>query len=762
MNVLYIEDNQMDIDLTRRELSKNAPYVNLDVVKSLQQARDKFTKPEEWKYDLVLTDMHLPDGDGINYLEWLREKQISCATVLITGHGDEDVAVATLKSGVNDYISKSSGYLQKLPLVLQNAVNRYQASLGKKTNLIHVLYVEDNVTDIDLTLRHLSRYAPHIHLDVVNNPEELLALMENSVAREKYDVLLLDHRLQGLNALELMDELKLYHLNSPIILVTGHGDEEVAVRALKMGAADYVVKSTDYLYHLPSVIENAYNRNKLLQEQEALRASEERFRRLAENAPDVISRYVFLPEEHFEYVSPAAKAVLGYDPQEFYHNPKLISETIHPDDVDIQNSIFHGVTVTSQPTSIRYRHKDGHYIWVEQRHVPVYTPDGQLFAIETITRDITERKDAEQHIQQQMQRLSAMLAIDNAISASLDLNLTLNIVLEHVITQLDVDAASVLLLNQFTQTMRLSVGRGYSHDPIKSFNLNVGEGFPGRALKERKLIYSNDPRDFQNPIFFNPEMRKEGFVAGVWVPLISKGNVKAILEVFSRREISADREWLDYLNMLASQTAIAVDNAELLLNLQRSNDELLLAYDSTLEGWVRALDLRNKEEEGHSQRVTDIATQLALRMGVRTTDLEHFRRGALLHDIGKLGVAEGILLKPGSLTEVEWQEIRKHPQYARQLIKPIGYLRKAMDIPYYHHEHWDGTGYPEGLQEVEIPLSARIFAVVDVWDAMTHSQPYRPALSEAEARAYIEDQQGKHFDPRVAAEFLRMLDEDLI
>ena len=198
------------------------------------------------------------------------------------------------------------------------------------------------------------------------------------------------------------------------------------------------------------------------------------------------------------------------------------------------------------------------------------------------------------------------------------------------------------------------------------------------------------------------------------------------------------------------------------MNLQRRNDELLLAYDSTLEGWVRALDLRNKEEEGHSQRVTDIATQLALRMGVRTTDLEHFRRGALLHDIGKLGVAEDLLLKPGPLTEVEWQEIRKHPQYARQLIKPIGYLRKAMDIPYYHHEHWDGTGYPEGLQEVEIPLSARIFAVVDVWDAMTHSQPYRPALSEAEARAYIEDQQGKHFDPRVVAEFLRMLDEDLI
>lgn len=761
MKILYIEDNQMDVDLTRKALAKSTPDIEMDIVRTIQQAKNKFANAKEGVFDLILTDMHLPDGDGITFLEWVKEKKIPCATVLITGHGDEDIAVAALKSGVNDYLSKSTGYLEKLPGVLENAMVRFQAESGKQTENLRVLYVEHNPSDIDLTQRHIARYAPHIHLEILNKPEEVLALLRHNDIRERFDVLLFDHRLQGLNALELMQEIKPYNLGLPIILVTGHGDEEVAVQALKMGASDYVVKSSDYLYHLPSVIENAYNRLKLQQEQQALRASEERFRRLAENAPDILSRYVLLPQKHFEYISPAMKKVMGYDPEMFYQDVSMINQILHPDDRDWQNFYFKGDVANSQPMVVRYKHAEGHYIWVEQRHVPVFLEDGQLLAIETITRDITERKDADEHIQKQMQRLSAMLSIDNAISASLDLNLTLNIVLEHVIDQLNVDAASVILLNQYTQTMKLVAARGFKHDPTKHFNLSVGEGYPGKVIKER-TVYTSNPQDFLNPIYFNAEMMREGFAMGFWVPLLSKGIVKAILEVFARREFPVDREWLDFLNMLASQTAIAIDNAEMFQNLQRTNDELLLAYDSTLEGWVRALDLRNKENEGHSQRVVDLATQLALRMGIRSSEIEHFRRGALLHDIGKLGVPEHILLKNQSLTPQEWEEVRKHPKYASQLLKPVGHLRKALDIPYFHHERWDGNGYPEGLQGTDIPIVARIFAVVDVWDAMTHIQPYRPAHSDQYARKYIQEESGKHFDPQVVTEFLRILDEGSI
>ncbi len=624
-----------------------------------------------------------------------------------------------------------------------------------------MLYVEHNVADIDLTRRHLSRYAPHIHMDVMHNAREVVDLFKHPESRKKYDVVMLDHRLQGLNAIELMRELQAIHLRTPIILVTGHGDEEVAVQALKLGAADYVVKSSDYLYHLPSVIENAYNHSQLLQEQEALRSSEARFRRLTENAQDIISSYTFEPDMKWDYISPAVKEILGYDPVLFYEDPQFHLKIIHPDDSKSFPTPTDLLEQIGAPRILRFKHYQGHYVWTEMRSVPLYDQSGKLTALESITRDITERKVAEQRVQQHMERISAMLTIDNAISASLDLTLTLTIVLEHVVSQLQVDAASVLILDPYTQTLKYFAGRGFRHDVSKTFNLKIGEGMPGKAILERRIVFSNNESDFINPAIFGNELLKEKFSSAFWVPLISKGVVKAVLEVFSRKTIEANREWMDYLTMLASQTAIAIDNAELFENLQRSNEELLQAYDSTLEGWVHALDLRDKETEGHSQRVAEITQRMATQMGVRPTDLEHLRRGALLHDIGKMGVPDSILLKPGPLTDEEWAVMRKHPEFAATLLKPIGYLRKALDIPLYHHERWDGSGYPDGLKGTEIPLAARIFAIIDVWDALTSHRPYRKAWSFSESRTYLMEQAGKQFDPKVTSEFIKILDEGL-
>jgi len=181
-----------------------------------------------------------------------------------------------------------------------------------------------------------------------------------------------------------------------------------------------------------------------------------------------------------------------------------------------------------------------------------------------------------------------------------------------------------------------------------------------------------------------------------------------------------------------------------------------LAYDTTLVGWSHAMDLRDKETEGHTQRVTEKSVRLAREIGFTEDELVHVRRGALLHDIGKIGIPDSILLKPGPLTDEEWIQMRKHPQYAYDLLWPIVYLRPALDIPYYHHEKWDGTGYPNGLKGEQIPLSARLFAVIDVWDALRSDRPYRPALPEVEVLEYITQQGGKHFDPQVVECFLRM------
>ncbi|HEY3312718.1 MAG TPA: HD domain-containing phosphohydrolase [Anaerolineales bacterium] len=194
-------------------------------------------------------------------------------------------------------------------------------------------------------------------------------------------------------------------------------------------------------------------------------------------------------------------------------------------------------------------------------------------------------------------------------------------------------------------------------------------------------------------------------------------------------------------------------------NLHR---EVVTAYDQTIEGWSKALDLRDKETEGHTKRVSEMTKQLARAAGFDAEALLQIQRGALLHDVGKLGIPDKILLKPEPLTRDEWMIMRKHPVYAYEWLSAIDYLHVALEIPYCHHEKWDGTGYPRGLKGEDIPMAARLFAVVDVWDALTSDRPYRKALSDADAWKYILDQNGHHFDPRAVEAFAKSFDKPLV
>jgi putative two-component system response regulator len=194
--------------------------------------------------------------------------------------------------------------------------------------------------------------------------------------------------------------------------------------------------------------------------------------------------------------------------------------------------------------------------------------------------------------------------------------------------------------------------------------------------------------------------------------------------------------------------------------LREANAQLLNAYEATIDGLSHALDLRDRETEGHSRRVTELTIELAKALNMSDEEITHIRRGALLHDMGKIGVPDSILHKPDTLTGEEWNIMRKHPQFAYDMLSPIEYLRPALEIPYSHHERWDGAGYPRGLKGEEIPLSARLFAIADVWDALTSDRPYRPAWSQEEARIYIREQSGKHFDPQVVDLFFQVIPQD--
>lgn len=370
---------------------------------------------------------------------------------------------------------------------------------------------------------------------------------------------------------------------------------------------------------------------------------------------------------------------------------------------------------------------------------------------------VIERRRAQHNFDRQIERLAALRSIDVAILSSMDLNLTLGIVIDQILAQLGVDAACILQYNRHTHGLLEIAGKGFRDKTRTDVERRIDQCSAGHAAIQRRPFFIADIR--RNPELHEATSRKEneGFVSYLAVPLVAKGQVKGVLELFRRAPFRATHEVLEFVEALAGQAAIAIDNATLFSNLQRSNIELSLAYDATIEGWARALELRDKETEGHTQRVTELTLVLAQSMDIRGEDLVHIRWGALLHDIGKVGIPDQILHKPGPLTPEERTNMQLHPVLAYEMLWPIEFLRPAIDIPYYHHEKWDGTGYPCGLRGEQIPLSARIFAAVDVWDALRNERPYKPAWPAAKALDLIRSEAGKHFDPRVVELFVQVI-----
>jgi PAS domain S-box-containing protein len=358
-----------------------------------------------------------------------------------------------------------------------------------------------------------------------------------------------------------------------------------------------------------------------------------------------------------------------------------------------------------------------------------------------------------------LKRLSSLHQIDQAITNNLDLHLTLNIVLTQILKQLEIDAAAVLLYQSELQILEYAAGEGFQTQVLQTSRLRLGQGYAGKAALERHTIQISDLSQHETGFLRSPNFRSEGFVAYIGIPLIAKGNIVGVLEIYNRKPFESNPEWMGFLEMLAGQAAIAIDNARLFEGLQHSNIQLKQAYEATIEGWALALELRDMETQGHSYRVVELSLELARKMGFNAEQLAHIRRGSLLHDIGKMGVPDAILQKPGPLTEQEWEIMRRHPVYAHQMLSSIPYLKPALDIPYYHHEKWDGSGYPRGLSGEQIPLAARIFAVVDVWDALNSDRPYRKAWPVEDVVTYLEEQSGKHFDPRVVQTFIEILQE---
>lgn len=390
------------------------------------------------------------------------------------------------------------------------------------------------------------------------------------------------------------------------------------------------------------------------------------------------------------------------------------------------------------------------------RRIEEYTP--LLETLAEIAGNAIHRADLFDQSQEQVRKLTTLRDIDSAIASSTDLRVTLNILMDHTLRHLKVDAVDILIYHPELQSLTYLCSAGFRLASPTRPLVRLGEGLAGQVVMKGRIEIIPDLRQ-SGEIRRDPLFTREGFVSYIGVPLMIKGQVKGLFEIFNRSPLTPTEDWLQFMQTLTGQAAIAIDNTQLFENLQRSNQEIRQAYDTTLEGWARALELRDRETEGHTRRVTRLTMDLARFMNVSEENLVNIYRGVLLHDIGKMGVPDHILRKTGPLNDSEWVEMRKHPQYAFDLLSPIPYLRPALDIPYCHHEHWDGSGYPRGLKGEQIPLAARIFSVVDIWDALLSDRPYRKAWPREKVIDYIKEISGTILDPQVVEAFLKMLSE---
>jgi PAS domain S-box-containing protein len=620
---------------------------------------------------------------------------------------------------------------------------------------LQILIIEDSEDDTEILLRELARNNYEIEFERVESAEAMRSALEN----KQWDLILCDYSLPHFDAPHALEVLKASGIDIPFIILSGTIGEESAIAALKAGAHDFLIKGN--FPRLGPAIERELREAQIRREHKQATQTLREKERLLSEAQSIghIGSWSYDLKADVLQFSDEMYHLLDVSPKEFKHSHLGLLEMLYSSDRSKVEKWMEDMQTGKQSRELEFRilKKNGELRYMHCRGATMFGNEGTAERFVGTMQDVTESKLAEIQIRQQLDRLLALRKIDQAITSTFQLNSILNTVLIQTQEQLQVDAASVLLFNQDAQLLEFAAGRGFKSSTIRKSHLPLGEGHAGRAITERRVVQVPDLNE--KPL--QRLMPEEGFVSYFGVPLIAKGKVKGVLEVFHRSFLQPYPEWLDFLETLAGQAAIAVDNASLLENLQQSNLDLAMAYDATIEGWSHALDLRDRETEGHTKRVTEMTIELAYAMNINSDQMTHIKRGGLLHDIGKMGVPDKILLKEGPLTAAEWKVMRQHPQLALEMLSPIAYLRQALDIPYCHHERWDGTGYPRGLKAEQIPLAARVFAVADVWDALTSNRPYRQSWSEEKTLQHIRARKGTHFDPQVVEVFVKIMSDKL-
>jgi PAS domain S-box-containing protein/putative nucleotidyltransferase with HDIG domain len=767
IRLLLVEDNPGDARLIR-EMLKDVSNVDLRMehAATLKDGLQYLGDPEK-PLDAVLLDLGLPDSQGFETFTKIHEKAEAFTVIILSGLNDVDMALHAVRNGAQDYLVKGQISGELLLRSIRHAIERDEADRLLRESRERYQSLVDVMPDAIMV--HQQGQIAFVNPAAV----KLLGAANSTqlIGRKMLDIVHPDYR-----------ELAAERMRSVAAGKSQNSLEEKFVR-MDGRVIDVEVTGSPFTFEenpaTQVIFRDITERKQREREIEAVAAVSSGLR-LARSVDDILpilldqaiasvsaseGTITLVQSETGDHlivmgrgpralpvgrIIPAGKGITSRvveTGQPYLNN----SFRTNPDPITIQfNELERTETLVIVPITAEDKVIGtlgiGRETTIEQNDIRV------LEALCNIGGAALHRAMLYEQTERRLRHLRSLREIDNTIATSLDLRLTLDVILSQAIAELRVDAAAILLLNE-DQVLKFAAGVGFLTDVIKHTNLRFGEGLAGRAVKERAIVEAPDVAKMELA-WTSPELADSERIASYYAaPLIAKGRVIGVLESFHRSVEPRDSEWKEFLLTLAGQAAIAIDNATLFDDLQRSNRGLREAYDRTIEGWAHALSLRDMETIEHSRRVTEMTVRLAQALGITDEQLVHVRRGALLHDIGKMAIPDNVLGKAGPLDDAEWVIMRRHPVYADEMLSGIEFLNQALPIPVNHHEKWDGSGYPKGLKGKEIPLEARIFAIIDVWDALTSNRPYRAAWPNEKVAAYLKEESGKHFDPGIVEAF---------
>ncbi len=840
--LLLLSSNPPDTQKTILHFEEYAPNYKIDTVSSSIAAIDLIKQAH--KYDIIVHDINTMSDNGIFFGQEIRTQRLEIPPfIIISGQGKDSIALAALKLGAADYLTKNDDYLNKLIYAIEQVINHEQIrrananlqleleerkkvekKLEERASQLSTLYeisqnlinrqdlptllnniVESAMSVVNASIGFIDLYDPAMDdlVIIVSKGFEKISIgsrkkigegISGKVAQTRKPLIIPDYQSWE-NKMPEYSDIPISSFCMVPMLFSGELVGVLAVGELKPSSRVFSEADANFLSllagHASSVVNEARLQDETRQrifELEAVNKISTALRR-AHTVDEILP---ILIDDILSVIGTTSGMIWLCDSHSLKVEKSITRgwfSNLSPDLLLKLDGIPLQVIQTQQPfDSKKYKKETG-----EVQNIADYLPAGWggvclpiqtaeesiglLFISVPLSRDITkgdvrllstlaeisgnaiQRIRLHAQTEQRLQRLTALNVVDTAMNSSLDVRIILGSLLDQLISQLKVNAADILSFNPSLHQLEYTIGKGFTKPVNEKIRINLDNSAAGMAIIEHRIISKSEMIQKNRIDSRADTLSGEDFHDYYIVPLITKGQTKGVLELYHREKIDSDQEWLDFLETLGNQAAIAIDNAELFQRLERTNLELGVAYDATIRGWSHALDLRDKETEGHTKRVAEQTEQLARMYGIPDEQIIHIRRGALLHDIGKMGIPDNILLKPDALTPAEWNIMRQHPQFAYDMLSNIAYLKNAIEIPLCHHEKWDGTGYPRGLKGTEIPVSARLFAMIDIWDALSYDRPYRKAWPKQKVLDHIQSLSGTQFDPDLVPYFFRLADQ---